>query len=125
MSARWRVVDARLHLLDRQVLDAEDRPVTTVADLEIVGDDGDAVPGAPAHVSAILSGPVLLTRIFGGEPPPSRWQHIPWSDVGHVGTTVQLTVPGDALDVDWVERWVRDHIIGRIPGGSHDPEEEQ
>lgn len=120
-----RMVDARLHLLDRQVLDSAGRPVTTVADLEIVGDDGDAVPGAPAHVAAILSWPVLVTRVLGGDPPPSRWQRIAWSDVGHVGVTVELTVPGEALDLDWVERWVRDHIIGRIPGGLHDPEEEQ
>ena len=104
------------------MLDSAGVPVTTVADLEIVGDDGDAVPGAPAHVAAILSGPVLLTRMFGGDPPPSRWQRISWCRTSeHVGITVELTVPGDALDLDWVERWVRDHVVGRIPGGLHDP----
>ncbi|MGO1339559.1 MAG: hypothetical protein ACTML1_08220, partial [Cellulosimicrobium funkei] len=55
-----RVVDARLHLLSRQVLDVDGEPVTTVDDLELVAsaaaddaapdrspDDGprDAVPG--------------------------------------------------------------------------------
>lgn len=122
MSARRRVIDARLHLLDRQVLDLDGAPVTTVDDLEIRGADGDVVPGRPAHVAAILTGPVLLTRVLGGTPPPSRWQRVAWSDVGHLGVTIDLTVRGDTLDLDWVERWVRDHVIGRIPGGRHDPE---
>lgn len=122
MSARRRVIDARLHLLDRQVLDLDGAPVTTVDDLEIRGADGDVVPGQPAHVAAILTGPVLLTRVLGGTPPPSRWQRVAWSDVGHLGVTIDLTVRGDTLDLDWVERWVRDHVIGRIPGGRHDPE---
>jgi len=124
MSARRRLIDARLHLLDRQVLDVDGEPVTTVDDLEIVGVDGDAAPGEPAHVAAVLTGPVLVTRLLGGDPPPSRWLRVPWSQVGHVGITLDLTVRGDSLDLDWVERWVRDHVIGRIPGGAHDPEED-
>lgn len=122
---RRRVIDARLHLLDRQVLDVDGAPLTTVDDLELRGDDGDVVAGAPAHVAAILTGPVLVTRVLGGRPPRSRWQRVPWSDVGRLGVTVDLTVRGDTLDLDWVERWVRDHVVGRIPGGTHDPEEDR
>jgi hypothetical protein len=118
-----RVIDARLHLLDRQVLDVDGAPVTTVDDLEIVGPDGgDVTPGSPAHVAAVLTGPVLVTRILGGDPPPSRWERIEWRHVDRVGTTVELTIRGDNLDLDWAERWVRNHLIARIPGGSHDPE---
>ncbi|MFB7887482.1 hypothetical protein ACWFQT_11870 [Cellulosimicrobium cellulans] len=125
-----RVVDARLHLLSRQVLDVEGEPVTTVDDLELVAADApeggrrDAVPGEPAEVGAILTGPVLLTRLLGGRPPASRWERVPWSDVGHVGTAIELTVQADSLDLHWTEDWLREHVVGRIPGGRHDPEEE-
>ena len=134
-----RVVDARLHLLSRQVLDVDGEPVTTVDDLELVAsaaaddaaparspDDGprDAVPGEPAEVGAVLTGPVLVTRLLGGRPPASRWERVPWSDVGHVGTALELTVRADSLDLHWTENWLREHVVGRIPGGRHDPEEE-
>ena len=134
-----RVVDARLHLLSRQVLDVDGEPVTTVDDLALVAsaaaddaapdrspDDGprDAVPGEPAEVGAVLTGPVLVTRLLGGRPPASRWERVPWSDVGHVGTALELTVRADSLDLHWTENWLREHVVGRIPGGRHDPEEE-
>lgn len=122
-TSRRRVVDARLHLLDRQIIDADGEPVTTVDDLEIVGPDGGhAAPGAPAHIAAVLTGPVLVTRILGGDPPPSRWQRIEWAHVESVGTTLELSVRSDDLDLNWAERWVREQVIRRIPGGSHDPE---
>jgi len=109
-----RIVDARLHLLSRQVLDADGEPVTTVDDLELVAsddgsrgvDDGprDVVPGEPAEVGAILT------------------ERVRWSHVGHVGTVVELTVRADDLDLHWPEEWLREHVVGRIPGGRHDPE---
>lgn len=119
-----RVLDARLHLLDRQVLDVGSRPVTTVADLEVRGLDGDPEPtGAQVAVlTHLLAGPVLATRIFGGRPPASRWHRIPWRDVAELGVALRLGVRGDDLDVTWVERWLRDHVVARIPGGRHDPE---
>jgi hypothetical protein len=117
------VLDARLHLLDRQVLDVDGVPVCTVDDLEVHGVDGADLPDGSqtAVVTSLLSGAVLATRIFGGRPPSSRWRRIRWSHVADVGTTVHLGVHGSELDVTWTERWVRDHIIARIPGGSRDP----
>ena len=100
---RGRLVDARLHLLDRLVVDVD--------------------PAAPAPtVRAILSGNALPTRIFGGRPPDSRLDTIDWSDVARLGTTVELRVTGDRLDHLWVERWVRDRIVARIPGGRRAPQ---
>ena len=67
-----RLLDARLHLLDRQVIDVHGVPVTAVDDLELsdVVLDEDLPPDTPAPViMAMLSGPVLGTRIFGGRPP--------------------------------------------------------
>lgn len=119
-----RTLDAQLHLLDRQVLDADGLPVTTVDDLEMNG-PATGVPirpgTAPPLLDAILTGPVLATRIFGGRPPASRLIRIPWKDVSDVGTVIRLGVRAESLDADWVERWVRDKIIARIPGGRHDP----
>lgn len=120
---RERIVDARLHLLSRQVLDADGEPVRAVDDLELTGTDGQkARPGAEVQVGAILVGPVLFTRLFGGSVPASRLPRIDWSDVVHVGTAIELSVRSDRLDANWVERWFRDHVVGRIPGGRHDPE---
>ena len=117
------VLDARLHLLDRQVLDVDGVPVCTVDDLEVHGTDGSDLPDGTqtAVVTSLLSGAVLATRVFGGRPPSSRWHRIRWTHVADVGTTVALGVRGDTLDVTWTERWVRDRVIGRLPGGRHDP----
>lgn len=130
-----RVLDARLHLLDRQVLDVGDLPVCTLDDLELgpapgpdadegagSGHDRPVDGGVPVVITALLTGPVLGTRVFGGRPPVSRWYRLPWSQVADIGTTVHLGVRGAGLDVTWLERWTRHHVIGRIPGGDHDPE---
>jgi sporulation protein YlmC with PRC-barrel domain len=119
-----RLLDAQLHLLDRQVMDNDGVPVTTVDDLELSGPalDVELEPGTPAPVlTALLTGPVLGTRIFGGRPPSSRLVRIPWEDVAEVGVVLKLGVGGGNLDATWVERWIRDKIIARIPGGRHDP----
>jgi len=119
-----RILDAQLHLMDRQVLDHDGVPVTTVDDLEVSGPAADVeiAPGTPAPVlTALLTGSVLGTRIFGGRPPSSRLIRIPWKDVADVGVVLRLGVKGEPLDASWVERWIRDQIIARIPGGRHDP----
>jgi hypothetical protein len=123
-------LDAQLHLLDRQVLDKNGTPVTTADDIELgtpgggpAIPDGPEIPeGTPAPViTALLTGPVLGTRIFGGRPPSSRLIRIPWKDVADVGVVIRLGVTGEGLDADWLERWIRDKIIARIPGGRRDP----
>jgi hypothetical protein len=122
---RGKVIDAQLHLLDRQVLDVDGIPVIAVDEVEIDGIEWDVPidPDAPAPtIRALLSGPVLATRIFGGRPPASRWHRILWKHVNDIGVVIRLGVRGEELDVNWTERWVRDHVIGRIPGGRHDPE---
>ncbi|MBO0609001.1 hypothetical protein [Myceligenerans salitolerans] len=126
-----RVLDARLHLLDRQVLDVDGVPVCTLDDLELddvaaepatrAAGGGTAVGDGPVVIRALLSGPVLGTRMFGGRPPGSRWHRLPWRDVTDIGTAVRLGVPGARLDVTWLERWARNHVVGRIPGGRARP----
>jgi hypothetical protein len=123
-----RFLDAQLHLLDRQVLDVAGIPVAVVDDLELsdVPAGGELpVDTPPPVITALLSGPVLGTRIFGGRPPKSRRHRTPWTAVSKVGVVISLAIPGETTDLTWTERWVRDHVIARIPGGRHDPERKQ
>jgi hypothetical protein len=125
MTRPGQVIDAQLHLYDRQVLDPDKVPVCVVDDVELAGIDLD-VPieqGTDAPIiTALLSGPVLATRIFGGRPPVSQLHKLPWSLVSDVGIVIRIGERADRLDATWVERWVRDRVIARIPGGRHDPE---
>jgi hypothetical protein len=125
-SPRW--LDAYLHLLDRQVLDVHGVPIAVVDDLELSEvPAGQEIPqDTPAPViTALLSGPALATRIFGGRPPESRMERTPWVAVRDVGVVIKLSVGRDTRDLSWTERWVRDHVIGRIPGGRHTPKDEE
>jgi hypothetical protein len=115
-------LDARLHLLDRQLVDDDDNPVGIVDDLELDGvePDTDIEPSAAApKVTALLSGHVLATRILGGTPPRSRLQEIPWELVASARVTVKLKPTDMSFDVQWTEHWLRDHIVAHIPGGRH------
>jgi len=114
-----RILDAELHLLDRQVLDRTGTPVTAVDDLELsdipLGAELDGVE-APV-VENLLAGTVLGTRLFGRRTPDARWHRIPWAAVARLEVAIHLDADADDFDVRRAERWVRDHIIGRIPGG--------
>jgi hypothetical protein len=121
-SAGAQLLDARLHLLDRQLLDDAGEPVGIVDDLDLDGitAGADIAHGAPApRISGILTGQVLATRIFGGQPPRARLQPLPWRLVAKLGTVVRLKQTDERFDGLWFEHWLRDHIIGRIPGGRH------
>ena len=114
-----RLIDARLHLLDRQLLDVDEAPVGIVDDLDLDIPMGvEVAASAPAPlVTGILTGQVLATRIFGGRPPRAKLQVIPWRLITKIGTVVQLSSDAEDLDSLWLEHWLRDHIIRRIPGG--------
>jgi hypothetical protein len=121
-------LDAHLHLLDRQVLDVHGVPVAVVDDLELSEiPAGQEIPPdtPPPVITALLSGPTLATRIFGGRPPESRMLRTPWVAIREIGVVIKLSVGRDTQDLFWTERWVRDHIIGRIPGGRHTPKNEE
>jgi hypothetical protein len=126
-----RTIDAGLSLLDRQIIDVDDLFAGNVDDLELTVPD----EGAP-YVTAILAGPGSLSRRIGGrigswiesvharlhpssDPVPAP---ISWGVVTEVGSAVRLSVPRSALEVDLFESWVREHVIGRIPGSGHAPE---
>jgi hypothetical protein len=64
---RGRVLEAGLHLLDRQLIDADGRLAGKVDDLELEIPSG----GGPPVVTAILSGPGALSRRLVGTRPAS------------------------------------------------------
>jgi hypothetical protein len=127
-----RTLDAALHLLDRQLVDRDERLVGNVDDLELeVPDDG----GLPVIV-AIVSGPGALADRIGGRLGRS-WAElhrrispggpavdpdlVPFSAVTKVASAVHLDAQAEDLEANASERWVRDHIIAKIPGADHAP----
>jgi sporulation protein YlmC with PRC-barrel domain len=107
-------------VLDQQVIDAAGRPMGKVDGivLELQGD-------GPARVAAVVvGGTTLLWRVhaglaawverrLGGDGHPAR---IPWSRVVKIGIDVKVDVEAEQTPAFHWERWVRDHVIGRIPG---------
>jgi hypothetical protein len=123
-ASAGQVLDLNLHVLDRQVLDNADVPIGHVDDVEISGIEAgrELDRSSPPVVANLVLNSGLWTRIFGGRPPSAGLHRVPWSAVRRVGTAIELGVSGSSFDVTWTERWVRDQVIGRIPGGRHAPE---
>lgn len=129
-----RRIDAALSLLDRQMLDADGWLSGRVDDLELTVPEGSE-DGAPI-VTAILAGPGALARRLGGslgmwlesvharlhpskDAAPAR---IPFGVVKEIAATIGLSVPKRDLALTRFEDWIRDHLIGRIPGARRAPE---
>jgi len=127
-----RVLDAGLHLLDRQLVDKDGRLAGKVDDLELTFPEG----GGPPQVTAILAGPGALSRRLGGrfgawleavanrlrdgdDDHPAR---IPFAVVKQIGSAIDLSVAKAELETDRLEAWTRDHLIGHLPGARDAPE---
>jgi hypothetical protein len=124
------VLDVGLSVLDRQIIDKDGLMAGKVDDLELVfPEEGNG----PPYVSAILSGPGALGRRLGGrlgawlesvhsrlhpveQPGPAR---VPFTVVKQVNNHIELVVSRESLDSNRLERWVREFIVGRIPGAHH------
>ncbi|MGW6034179.1 PRC-barrel domain-containing protein [Gordonia terrae] len=109
--SRRTTIDLRLHLLDRQIHDRDGVPLGVVDDVEIeMSDDG------PPRVSALLTGRALFYRLIGGGPHVSELDRIPFDRVRSIDVRVAIDDSQESLELAWPERWVRDPIVGRIPG---------
>ncbi|MEU4217920.1 hypothetical protein [Actinoplanes sp. NPDC026623] len=114
-------------LLDRQILDAGGEPVGKVDDVEL-----DRGPGGNLYVAALLVGPKALGERIGGrlgrwiEGAARRLSHdyeqdpirIPFDLVAGIDSAVHLSVRRELLPDPALEAWLRDNLIGRIPGAS-------
>jgi hypothetical protein len=135
-----RVLHADLELLDRQLRDRDGRLCGKVDDLELTRAESGTI-----YVTALFSGPGTLWRRLGAER-LGRWLEqfrreqaargragtdgpeagdpgrISIGLVHGIGPVIDLAVSADDLASSESERWVRDHIIGRIPGSRHEAE---
>jgi hypothetical protein len=128
---RWeeREFTANDLLLDRQLTDSQGIPAGRVDDLELSEED----PGRPPELTALLSGPTAFGPRIGGrlgtwwlavgrrlrpvdESYPNR---IPLGLVDRVDRIeITLLCPRESLGSYRLGRWVRDKIVGRIPGST-------
>jgi sporulation protein YlmC with PRC-barrel domain len=127
-----RVLEAGLHLLDRQLIDSDGRLAGKVDDLELEVPDG----GGPPLVTAILAGPGALSRRIGGragawlesvanrlrDGDDRRPARVPFGVVKRIESAVELSVAKAELETDRLEVWTRDHLIGHLPGAGDAPE---
>ena len=112
-------------LLDRQIVDRDGEPVGKVDDVELDYDErGDA------YVTGLLLGQQALGQRIGGglgrwivavarrmsEPPDQPPIRIGYDLVAKVDSAVHLSVARELLPEPPLEGWLRDHLIGRIPG---------
>ncbi|HEX2383179.1 MAG TPA: hypothetical protein VHI95_11115 [Acidimicrobiales bacterium] len=131
--AAARVMDAALELLDRQLIDCDDRLAGNVDDVEIVIPDRwpDGASGELPVVTALLSGPGVLAERFGGSlgrgwsalhrrlHPDGALISIPIGQVRDIGSAIRLGLRSDQLASNRMEVWFRDHVVGKIPGAGH------
>jgi hypothetical protein len=123
MSTAW----ANQTLLDRLLIASGGEPVGMVDDLEL----SEPAEGELPEITALLSGPTALGPRIGGrpgnwwlsigrrmrpadDPSPNRvpFDHV--ASIDHRGVT--LDVPAHDVPTRRLRGWVRDKIIGRLPG---------
>lgn len=106
-------------VLDQQVIDTRGVQMGKVDGVILRLGDG------PARVSALLiGGTTLLWRIHAGlarwvesrRGGPGHVERIPWDQVRKIGVDIKVNVEAEGSPALYWERWVRDRIIGRIPG---------
>ncbi len=111
-------------VLDEQVIDRDGRRIGKVDDIVL-----EVEEGGPPTVAAIEIGPVTLARRI--HPTLARWVaatmrwlgvgtgepvRIPFEKLSRQGVDVRADVDGSQTNAFAWERWLRDHVIGRIPG---------
>jgi len=116
--------DAALHLLDHQIVDRDGRLLANVDDLELVEDRRGRL-----MVTAILTGAGALGPRIGGR--LGRWMVAGWArlhtapdpqpgridlrQVSDIGSAIRLSHFDDRRQQS-LERWLIEHVVGRIPG---------
>ena len=111
-------------VLDAQLLARDKRRIGRVDALVLTHE-----AGRPLRVSTMLVGGAVRAERVGG---PMRWvsrmvqrvlrmntsgvSAIPFDKVRRIGDTIDVDVDAASLASMHLERWLRDHVVGRIPG---------
>jgi sporulation protein YlmC with PRC-barrel domain len=107
-------------IMDQQVVDADGRLMGKVDGVMIeLHEDGEA-----RLAGIVIGGTSLLWRLnrrlarwaearLGGE---GRITYVPWSKVRKIGVDIKVDVEASRTPSFHWEHWVRDRVIGRIPG---------
>jgi sporulation protein YlmC with PRC-barrel domain len=106
-------------LVDNQLVDSQGERITKVAGVEV-----ESQEGSRPVVRTLLVGPEPLARRIGPRvgrlmqriTGDRREVRIPWERVEDAGPNVRLNVPASATGATHAEDWVREKIIGKIPG---------
>ena len=112
-------------VLDKQMLDARGRRMGKVDGivLELSGDRPPRVIGLEAGVPALAERlgerlgrwtGTLARRLSPDRPGNTR---IPWTKVRQITLDVHVDLDSEQSPVFTVERWLRRHVVERIPGG--------
>jgi hypothetical protein len=124
------VADVRRLLLVHDILDCQlvDRHETKVGRVDALV--LEVIAGQPPRVKSILVGGAVRHERIG------RWamwlgcvlrriarsdthgvSEIPFAAVRRLGSVIAVVVDQETLDSECVERWLRDNVVGRVPGG--------
>jgi sporulation protein YlmC with PRC-barrel domain len=106
-----KTIDATIDLIDRTALDQDGLPLSAVDDVEV---DFDV---DPPRITSLVLASGLVTRLLWSHPARRRLYRVPWQQVSDLGAAVQLDVDRNDTDIAWLERWLRETLVGRIPGG--------
>ncbi len=111
-------------VLDKQLVDRRGHPCGKVDGIILEVGDG------PPRVVALETGCLTLAARLG--PRWARWarrlvarlgdriagrSRIPWRRIRDVGPNVHVDLTAERADLMRAERWLRDHVVRRIPGG--------
>jgi hypothetical protein len=113
-------------VLDKVMVDWRQEPLGRVDGLVLL-----AEPGRPPRVATLRSGPVVLARRLHRRVGRWAWAlarrwgvrrgravRVAWSKVESVGLEVRLNLDARETGALALEDWLRDKVIGRIPGAS-------
>jgi len=118
-------MDLLREILDKQVVDREQVKIGKVDGLV-----AELRQGRPPRIVAVEFGSITLARRLGTR--PGRWMarlaarlggkrhaephRIAWKKVRDIGIDIEFDIDGRRTAIfDWQD-WLRDHVIGRIPG---------
>jgi len=114
------------NVIDTQLVDRHRQKIGRIDELLL-----ELEEGKPPRVATIVIGGAARARRAGGWMVAchrvvralfgQRAEHesrVPFDAVRCIADTIELDVEGNTLESLWLERWLSEHVIGRIPGAS-------